>query len=86
MTNKPENPPAFPCNADAYACGAVTAGMTLRDYFAGQADVPWNAVIETYRENKQVGCNPPTVEAILNYRAELKYIEADAMLRAREGK
>lgn len=34
MTDKPENPPAFPLpDAAAYQYG----GMTLRDYFAGKA-------------------------------------------------
>ncbi len=87
MTDKPKNPPAFPssCTADGYSPN-VAEGMTLRDYFAARADVPWAALMETYQLNKQVGCNPPTVQELLEYRAEIKYIEADAMLRAREGK
>lgn len=55
-------------------------GMTLRDWFAGQAEVPWNAVIETL---KLKGNPAPTVVQLLAYRAELKYIEADAMIAAR---
>jgi len=56
-------------------------GMTLRDWFAGQADVPWNAVIETLAIK---GNKAPTVNELLTYRAELKYIEADAMISARK--
>lgn len=57
-------------------------GMTLRDWFAGQADIPWNAVIETLAIK---GNQSPTVIDLLTYRAELKYIEADAMIAARKG-
>lgn len=76
---------AFPTN-DIHQVGAVvvskgTDGMTLRDWFAGQADIPWNAVIETYRI--KTGRDSPTVLEIASYRAELKYIEADAMIAAR---
>ena len=60
-----------------------TTGMTIRDWFAGQADVPWNAVIETLamRGNKK-----PTVDDVLQYRAEVKYLEADAMIAARKAR
>ena len=38
MTDKPENPPAFPQHPDApYLSVEQGYGMTLRDYFAGQA-------------------------------------------------
>jgi len=56
-------------------------GMSLRDWFAGQADVPWNAVIETLRLKGNIS---PTVAEMSAYRAELKYIEADAMIAARK--
>lgn len=53
----------------------------LRDWFAGRVEVPWNAVIETLsiRGNKY-----PTVGEMAAYRAELKYLEADAMLARRK--
>ncbi len=57
------------------------SGMTLRDWFAGQADIPWNAVAETLAIKGDVH---PTVSGILEYRSQLKYIEADAMLKARD--
>lgn len=58
-----------------------TDGMSLRDWFAGQADVPWNAVFETLGH---LGEPKPTVSRLAEYRAHLKYVEADAMLAARD--
>jgi len=57
-------------------------GITVRDWFAGQADVPWNAVIETLSIK---GIENPTVKQMAEYRALMKYAEADAMLAARKG-
>ena len=37
MTDKPQNPPAFPPNAGWRDDDPDCRGMTLRDYFAGQA-------------------------------------------------
>ena len=56
-------------------------GMSLRDYFAIHADVPWNAVIETLSLR---GNDRPTIREMVAYRAQLKYIEADEMLKARK--
>lgn len=55
-------------------------GMSLRDYFAIHADVPWNAAIETL---KLRGNDYPTIHELAEYRAKLKYAEADAMLAER---
>ncbi|MNL49700.1 hypothetical protein D3C87_1726580 [compost metagenome] len=55
--------------------------MNLRDYFAIHADVPWNAVIETLSLR---GVTSPTVKQMAEYRAQLKYCEADAMLAERK--
>lgn len=54
--------------------------MSLRDWFAGRADIPWNAVIETLGLK---GNYTPTVGEIAATRSEMKYIEADAMLAER---
>ncbi|WP_176026498.1 hypothetical protein [Brucella intermedia] len=56
--------------------------MYLRDYAAIHADIPWNAVIETLALR---GEDKPTVARMLGYRAELAYLQADAMLAARGG-
>jgi hypothetical protein len=85
MSDKPENPPAFPTAAYEGIGGAAIyqGGMTLRDYFAAKAEVPWNAVLEMWKLNRQIGTNDPTVEQLLGYRSQLKYVEADAMLAER---
>lgn len=96
------NPPAFPAKAtDAgesfttreqdFVSGHIfTAvqhpGMSLRDWFAGQADVPWNAVIETLEKKFPNRNGKFTVSEVVTYRAEFKYIEADAMLLERAKK
>ena len=79
MTDKPENPPAFPFEYDGpdlLGIGGtertVHAGMDLRDWFAGQAVL--RAV-----PNDKIG---PGAEAIAKYA----YRIADAMLEARNNK
>lgn len=72
---------AFPCEGGVDSGLYADPGMTLRDWFAGQADVPWNAVIETLALK---GNKTPTVDDVLRYRAEVKYIAADAMIAARK--
>jgi hypothetical protein len=55
--------------------------MTLRDYFAAKADIPWDMVVALSLRNK--GQNT-AIKEILEYRAKLKYAEADAMLKERK--
>lgn len=69
--------PAFPCippdpNPNAYSQFPVGIGMTLRDYFAGQALAAMPAEILTGE--------PDSVVAKASYKL------ADAMLAAREAK
>ncbi|HHZ9278213.1 TPA: hypothetical protein ACWMI5_002736 [Klebsiella pneumoniae] len=52
-------------------------GLTLRDYFAGQAMQGWLA---SYPESEQ----HPVATHRENMVAELSYLMADAMLKARE--
>ncbi|KAA1718407.1 hypothetical protein VKY16_14185 [Klebsiella variicola] len=52
-------------------------GLTLRDYFAGQAMQGWLA---SYPESNQY----PVATHHENMVAELSYLMADAMLKARE--
>ncbi|EKZ6514940.1 TPA: hypothetical protein ACYEM3_000754 [Klebsiella pneumoniae] len=52
-------------------------GLTLRDYFAGQAMQGWLA---SYPESNQ----HPVATHHENMVAELSYLMADAMLKARE--
>jgi hypothetical protein len=89
--------PAFPStNAIATASGVMTQGhpgMTLRDYFATHADIgnvdglplSWG---ERLLGRKCPECNPaaprPCLQWWADYRAAMRYMEADAMLKARE--
>lgn len=90
----PFNPPAFPCEAqgdrnvppenDHLQTGIYSAkfpGMSLHDYFAGQAMAgDWSA------QSPEVGeFNNKSTDEILFARAVLYYRMADAMLAARAG-
>lgn len=89
MTKKPENPPAFPCNADAYACGSVAIGMTLRDYFAAAAltgfiasDICMGELDAASKGLNMTGAEEAEVQTkVISSRC---YLIADAMLAARE--
>ena len=66
--------PAYPTKVDDWADGWTHRGMTLRDYFAGQAlaSIPlrgWNDLRDTEKPDAW---------------ARLAYVIADAMLAARE--
>jgi len=84
---KPENPPAFPCEAqgdrsvppehDYIQTGIYSAkfpGMTLRDYFAGQALAGFTS------------CHLDDGDAVMGAAdtAKAAYNYADAMLSARQ--
>lgn len=72
--------PAFPLFGDMLPTDYGFAGMSLRDWFAGQADVSAYNPAETYRDNHG---KSPSVEELAAYIASIRYIEADAMLAAR---
>jgi hypothetical protein len=69
------NPPAFPLVSNWLGELRHLNGMTLRDYFAAKAMQGMNA-----RDSHDSGQARP------EQRAKLAYIEADAMLKARESK
>ena len=78
--------PAFPIPDSHHANGQVqygANGMSLRDYLASKADIPWATAVELLVE--QTGRKEFMITDILKARADLKYWEADAMLAAREG-
>lgn len=84
MSDKNDGGPAFPHSfesADNHPRWFQSSGMSIRDWFASKADVPWNAVIGTLA---LLGEDNPTIARIVEYRAHVKYAEADAMLKARE--
>jgi hypothetical protein len=57
------------------------AGMSLRDWFAGQCDVAAYTPIETF---KRARGRMPTVGELAEYIASIRFGEADAMLAERE--
>lgn len=76
---RPSNPFAFPVSTiDGYTSG----GMTLRDYFANSAEIPYNVIYDFLE--KIYGSKNVTTELIATCTAEYKYILADAMLKERE--
>lgn len=52
-------------------------GKTLRDDFASKVNIPWDAAYHTLE--KEFG-REPTGKEIAEFRADYKYIEADAMI------
>lgn len=79
---KPNNPSAFAmgfCNEQSHFS---QEGMTLRDYFANDVDIPWNVVFNFLE--KEHGFGKVTFYMVAEYRAIYKYTEADAMLKQRE--
>jgi hypothetical protein len=72
MSNPHENPPAFPIQATE--TDPAREGMTLRDYFAGQAMAGMCGTL-----NKDVAVRDGQVQLLAFFAYEL----ADAMLKAR---
>jgi hypothetical protein len=56
-------------------------GLTKREEFAARADLPWDAMIETLK-NKGLKPEEITVQAVLDLRADLATIWADALIDA----
>lgn len=102
MSDKPENPPAFPCQWHDFQplTGEQVVrqsfdGMTLRDWFAGQAPnrpiwfermewdekrtVPWPEKGPTWVRDTIVKC----YESPMDHLTRWRYAYADAMLAAR---
>jgi hypothetical protein len=77
-----ENPPAFPVIAE-YKIHAI--GMTLRDYFAGQALA---GLTTNSKHVAECHLNDPDEErppqSLIEKYAEYSYLVADAMLTARQ--
>lgn len=74
MSDEIENPPAFPVTP-CYDQGVnmTYSGMTLRDWFAGQAyQAAWDSMDKGYYEGNNADI------------AECAYQMADAMLKARQ--
>lgn len=78
-----EGGPAFPTGPENTKSDP-SEGMSLRDWFAGQTNVPWNAAIDTLRLKFPEKGGKFTIDELAATRAQIRYAEADAMLAARK--
>jgi len=77
--SKDNSGPAFPAT-EAHGLNSGYSGMTLRDYFAANVNIGSYNPVETFkREHGRY----PSVGDLAEYIADIRYIEADAMLKAR---
>jgi len=88
VTQKPDGGPAYPPTHDPKN---HPSGMTLRDYFAGQADTSGYEFPDHNEAAKALNIEPPFNDSLLEairfsmrIAAALKYMNADAMIAARE--
>ena len=95
MSNKNTGGPAFPVTGYAASNGhsppkdtwdAGFGGMTLRDYFANDADVPWNVACDsvTGSQGSALSGVQYDVGEVADRMANIKYAIADAMIAARD--
>ena len=85
MSKKEDGGLAFPLHYEVFEKSEMMVhheGMSLRDYFAGQVDIPWDSIINTLMDNNNQ--TKVTLEEIINFRATAKYAEADAMIKERK--
>lgn len=87
MTTKDDGGPAYPFGQVSEVTGQPinghhSEGMSLRDYFAGQCDTEVYTPIETYERAKG---RKPTIEELAEYIAQIRYYEADAMIKHGKG-
>lgn len=76
-TEQPDNPQAYPqIGGDIYD----ESGMTLRDYFAGQCDIAQYGPARAFFIARG---HEATMDELAEYIAEIRFIEADAMLKER---
>jgi len=53
-------------------------GMSLLEYYAGQADIPWQVIENVFIK---IHAQEPSIEQAINLRAELRFCEAEAMVK-----
>lgn len=84
MTDKSDGGPAFPMivwkSPDGLLAMPSAPGMSLRDWFAGQALVSMGTWVPARKD----GTYPGSQKEILNLKSRWSYEMADAMLAARE--
>lgn len=78
MSAPDDGGPAFPMTGDPAV--DFDRGMSLRDYFAIHSDVPFAVALDAYTRKYPDKKGIVTAGELANYRALLRYLEADAML------
>ena len=78
MSKIDDGAPAFPTLHIVGDEALSHGGLTIRDYFAATIDIPLEAV-EAYAQDK----GAVSYEQMITWRAQMRYAEADAMLRER---
>lgn len=75
--------PSNPCTANINGAIKSFNGLTKREWLAGMADVPWNAVLDTMTQQ----CVKPsgtggnfTVTQLLENRSRIMVLQADTLL------
>lgn len=74
---------AFPAVVDEETSYCIHGGMSLRAWMAGQVDVPWEIAHEAARIilRRRIGTDsPPSNQQVINARAGLRVLEADAII------
>lgn len=77
---KNDGGPAFPPHGAAFDHIGIETGMSLRDYFATGCNISVYSPANTFETNQG---HRPTTEELAAWIAQVRYMEADAMLAAR---
>ena len=93
MTDRHDGGPAYPLQSIGPDFAPGYAGMSLRDWFAGQAHVSDYEFKDVDTAAQVLGIDPPfddsdaeLVRFAARMKAALRFMEADAMIAASEGK
>jgi len=77
--------PAFPlkeAGVNESLTGIVdNEGMSLLEYYAGQASIPWETVVNAFYETN---ARDPSVEEVIILRAKFRFFDAEAMEKEAE--
>ncbi len=83
MSKQDDGGPAYPCKVAVGDVSITKGGMSLRDYFAGQALAGLMPFLQNNKDS--AACGEPVVSlARVDWLAMLAYMQADAMLKARQ--
>lgn len=70
---------AFPCTGEGLGTEFAAPGMSLRDYFAAHADVPWGMAHTIAADQLD---RTPSVQEVADCQAQMRRAVADSMITA----